>query len=135
MGASFNVLVPEDDFSISYSTVNRLRAIMVSRLVGSQYVYNFGMDLCAYERIIKKLEEMMDADPSNEVIEGAYYFINHSDCDGDFHNSECEFISKAMFKMSRLMNEEGEEELSDMYYRLGELFAKAYNKGGLVVIW
>lgn len=137
MGADFVALIPSDEGAgMSYSYVHVIRGKLI-KMVDKELGEYFG-DLphglphgtslsLAYDKVIPELKEMVDAS-GDDIIRGVLAFVNHSDCDGDFYDDDCECILKALKKLAETDDDEVVENLI-------KVFDDAVSKNGIVVIW
>lgn len=139
MGADFVALIPSESTGMSYSYVHTVRSKlinMVDKELGeifdkTNWVSESGLvfDIVSqrYELVIQGLRQILDA-TGDDVVAGVLAFVNHSDCDGDYYDDDCECILKALRKLAETDDDEVIENLI-------KVFDDAVSKNGIVVIW
>ena len=136
MGADFVALTPCTSARVSYSYVHTIRSKlinMVDKNLGAVFdesrkgEYDFEKINDTYHKVVKELKEMADAS-GDDIIIGVLAFVDHSDCDGEFYDEDCECIAKALKKLQETDKDEAVENLI-------KVFDNAVNDNGIVVIW
>ena len=140
MGADFVALIPTNSTGMAYSHVHIVRSKlikMVSPELGEIFDKNswtspsglvFDTVAQRYDLVIQGLMQMVEKN-GDPVIAGVLAFVNHSDCDGEFYDEDCENILKALKKLK----DSGDDDV--VIENLIKVFDDAVNGNGIVAIW
>ena len=126
MGADFVSLTPSTSTHVCYSTVTEIRGRLVAMLdesLGRMF------SIQTYSHVMKEVENIVDAS-GDDIAQGVYYLLDHSDCDGEFDSEQSRCIALALKKLDEI---EGHEDCR--IANLIKVFDDAYIEGGIVVIW
>ena len=150
MGATFRVyrMVSLGTCTMGYGRVHALRVKVLER-VGkecghgtdwSDRYHQTLTDINNADRICEELFREMESHavsihgtPLWEILIGAIAFCNHSDCDGDFYEEDCECIAKAL--RDTLDNEEMETPIRDLMDMLYKIYSRGSSEGCRVEIF
>jgi len=139
MGADFVALIPSQSVGMGYGYVTVVRSKLVSMvdkelgelLDSASWTGPSGLvwDIVnqKYDAVIKGLTQIIEV-TDDDVTKGVLAFVNHSDCDGEFHGEECELILKAL---KQLRETDGDVIIENLIY----VFEDAVDNNGIVAIW
>lgn len=143
MGASFIALTPSSDSSMSYTHLFDIKGRMLDMIcaeAGEEWksvnFANMNTALMKIDNLQKNLEAMAEkelkkpAKEQDKVLIGVHYFINHSDCEGEFNTEECLYIKEALIRLN-----ESENGTDKAVAGLIDVFQQAIQDDGIVAIW
>jgi hypothetical protein len=144
MGADFVALIPSESTKMGYGYVHTIREklmCMVDAEVGERYIearkkfHESSDNVSEYTKTyadmlitIKSKIASATTEEEKDMLYGVYLFIDHSDCDGEFENGECDCVLKALRKLH-----ETDDDI--VVERLIKVFDNAVSGNGYVTIW
>lgn len=147
MGVDFQPYKPLDDYvHIGYRMHHMMRCLLLRPLMKEDEYREFLEKGMAYdddgaEAIMESILKDLDGKASKEIILGVKAFVDHSDCDGEFGNEQCQYIWEA-FEWALNIYEAVPELKGDsppVYFetmeRLRDLFKKAYDENAIMMLF
>ena len=143
MGASFQCFVHgvDDDVDMAYSAVSRYRAYLME-MCGLREEYDQYHQMAsrydpdvekAFESLMKTVVQKFHETDEDKYL-GVCYFVDHSDCDGEFSAEQCEYIAKAfdaLLETDIIWDEDDRTKIID----LAELFEATAEQNGIMRIF